>query len=521
MDSVRCFYSKGENMNTQYVVNMKNITKVFGKVKALDHVEFSLKKGEIHAILGENGAGKSSLMNVLNGIYVPDEGEIEVKGQTVTISSPKDALDLGIGMLPQHYKLVDVFSALENVAAGSRKTTPFLNRKKILDEMGKLISQLGMDIDPNKKVYAMSVAEKQSLEIFKVLYRGADILILDEPTAVLTPQEIKNLFQIIRKMVAVGCSVIIITHKLDEVMEISDRITIMRKGTTIQTVDKKDTNPEELAGMMVGDVMELNIPWVDVERGEKSLEVKDLTAIDKNKVAVLDHVSFDLYAGEILGVAGIAGSGQKELCEGIAGLYPIKSGEIIFDNTNIVGKNPEDISKMGISLSFVPEDRLGMGLVSSMDIIDNVLLKDYKNKKGMGISRVISRRKALALVEKLNVSTPGIENHAVSLLSGGNIQKVLLGREIELQPKLMLTAYATRGLDVRSSQIIYDLLNNEKKKMIPILYIGEDLDVLMSLCDRIVVLCEGKVTGIIDPRKTTKEAIGLMMSGVMEEGKKA
>ncbi|MBK5243514.1 MAG: ABC transporter ATP-binding protein [Eubacteriaceae bacterium] len=506
-------------MNNDYVVKMENITKVFGQVKALDHVEFSLKKGEIHAILGENGAGKSSLMNVLNGIYVPDQGRIEVKGKTVTIHSPKDALELGIGMLPQHYKLVDVFSALENVAAGSRKTTPFLNKKKILDEMGKLINQLGMDIDPNKKVYAMSVAEKQSLEIFKVLYRGADILILDEPTAVLTPQEIKNLFQIIRKMVEVGCSVIIITHKLDEVMEISDRITIMRKGTTIETVNKKDTNSEALAGMMVGDVMELNVPWVEVTRGEKCLEVKNITAIDKNKVPVINNISFDLYAGEILGVAGIAGSGQKELCEGIAGLYPIKSGEIIFDHTNIIGKTPEDINKMGISLSFVPEDRLGMGLVSSMDIIDNVLLKDYKNTKGMGISRVISRGKAKALVEKLNVSTPAIENHAVSLLSGGNIQKVLLGREIELEPRLMLTAYATRGLDVRSSQIIYDLLNIEKKKMIPILYIGEDLDVLMSLCDRIVVLCEGKVTGIVNPRKTTKEAIGLLMSGVTEEGK--
>jgi len=508
-------------MNNDYVVKMENITKVFGKVKALDHVEFSLKKGEVHAILGENGAGKSSLMNVLNGIYMPDEGQIEVKGQRVSISSPKIALDLGIGMLPQHYKLVDAFSAMENVAAGSRKTTPFLNKKKILDEMGKLIAQLGMDINPNKKVYEMSVAEKQSLEIFKVLYRGADILILDEPTAVLTPQEIKNLFEIVKKMVATGCSVIIITHKLEEVMEISDRITIMRKGTTIQTVNKAETTPQELAGMMVGDMMELNVPYVAVKRGEKALEVKDITAIDRNKVNILDHVSFGLYAGEILGVAGIAGSGQKELCESIAGLYHIKSGEIIFEGENIVGKNPEKISQMGISLSFVPEDRLGMGLVSSMDIIDNVLLKDYRNKKGLGISRVVSRDKAEALVERLNVSTPAIENHAVSLLSGGNIQKVLLGREIELEPKLMVTAYATRGLDVGSSQIIYELLNEQKVKMKPIIYVGEDLDVLMSLCDRILIICEGRVTGIVDPRKTTKEAIGLMMSGVISEGEQA
>lgn len=421
-------------------------------------------------------------------------------------------------MLPQHYKLVESFTALENIAAGSRKTTPFLNKKKILAGMGKLIDEFGMAIDPHKKVLEMSVAEKQSLEIFKVLYRGADILILDEPTAVLTPQEIKNLFEIIKRMVKKDCSVIIITHKLEEVMTISDRITIMRKGQTIQTVNKKETNAQALAGLMVGDIMDLQIPYVAVERGAKSLEVKEITAYDRNKIAVLDQVSFDLHAGEILGVAGIAGSGQKELCEGIAGLYPIRSGEIRFNGENILDKNAEAIYEMGISLSFVPEDRLGMGLVSSMDIIDNVLLKDYRKKKGFGISRALSREKATELVKKLNVVTPAIENHAVSLLSGGNIQKVLLGREIELEPKLMVTAYATRGLDVGSSQLIYDLLNQQKKQMIPILYVGEDLDVLMGLCDRLMVLCQGRVTGIVDPKKTSKEAIGLLMSGVIASG---
>ncbi|WKY47107.1 ABC transporter ATP-binding protein [Eubacteriaceae bacterium ES3] len=505
-------------MNNEYVVTMKNITKSFGKVKALDHVEFSLKKGEVHAILGENGAGKSSLMNVLSGIYMPDSGTIEIKDQSVRIPNPKSALSMGIGMLPQHYKLVDVFTALENVAAGSQKITPFMNRKKISDEMGELNKSFGMDIDLAKKVREMSVAEKQSLEIFKVLYRGADILILDEPTAVLTPQEIENLFGIIKKMVAKGCSVIIITHKLEEVMAISDRITIMRKGRTVQTVNKEETDAQELAGLMVGDVMELNVPYVKVERGRKSLEVKEITAYDRNKVAVLNKVSFDIHEGEILGVAGIAGSGQKELCEGIAGLYPLKSGDILFNGESIMGKNPEAIHDLGVSLSFVPEDRLGMGLVSSMDIIDNVLLKDYRSNKGLSISKTQSREKAEKLVEKLNVVTPAIENHAVSLLSGGNIQKVLLGREIQLNPKLLLTAYATRGLDVGSSQIIYDLLNEQKKKMKPILYVGEDLDVLMSLCDRVLVLCEGRVTGIVDPKVTTKEAIGLLMSGVTEEG---
>ncbi|MGL4607857.1 MAG: ABC transporter ATP-binding protein [Eubacteriaceae bacterium] len=505
-------------MQNECVVKMEKITKSFKNVKALDGVDFSLVKGEIHSLLGENGAGKSSLMNVLNGIYLQDVGEIEVKGKPVIVSSPSDALELGIGMLPQHFKLVDVFTAWENISAGNLKTDFFLSKKKIIKEIESLNDALGLEIDPMKKVYDMSIAEKQSLEIFKVLYRGADILILDEPTAVLTPQEIKRLFEIVKKMTERGCSVIIITHKLEEVMEISDRITIMRKGKAINTVNKNATNPQELAGMMVGDAMILNVPWVSVPQGKKALEVKNLSAVNSEKVPVLKEVSFDLYQGEILGVAGIAGSGQKELCEGIAGLFPMASGEITFEGENLIGKTPEKISQLGVRLSFVPEDRLGMGLVPSMDIVDNVLLKDYRNKKGIGMNRQLSKEKAKDLVSKLGIVTPSIENHPISHLSGGNIQKVLLGREIELAPKLIITAYATRGLDVGSSQLVYDLLNLEKKKMVPILYIGEDLDVLLNLCDRILVLFEGKVTGIVNAKEITKEEVGLLMSGVTKKG---
>jgi len=504
-------------MNQKIVVKMNDITKVFGKVTALNKVNFELKKGEIHAILGENGAGKSSLMNVLNGLYMPDKGEIFIKGKKVNITSPAVALSLGIGMLPQHYKLVENFTGAENIAAGNKKTANILNRKKILAEMTQLKDELDLEIDFQKKVYQMAVAEKQSLEIFKVLYRGADILILDEPTAVLTPQEIKNLFNIIRKMTDRGCSIIIITHKLEEVMDISDRVTIMRKGQYIETVNTKETSAKALAGMMVGNALDLDVPFLPVEQTEPKLVLKHVGAHSRSRVQTLKDVSFEVRGGEILGIAGIAGSGQKELCEAIAGLYHVDSGEILFEGENLVGKSPEKITDLGVSLSFVPEDRLGMGLVSTMDIIDNVLLKDYRNKKSPGIDRKPSKAKAERIVDKLDVSTPSVSGHAVSLLSGGNIQKILLGREILLQPKLMVTAYATRGLDVGSSKIIYDLINREKKRQIPIIYIGEDLDVLMHFCDRILVICEGEVIGITNRGEATREEIGLMMSGIKQE----
>jgi simple sugar transport system ATP-binding protein len=367
-------------------------------------------------------------------------------------------------------------------------------------------------VNPDKKVYNMSIGEKQNVEILKVLYRGAEILILDEPTAVLTPQEIQKLFDIIRNMKKAGCAVIVITHKLQEVMEISDRISVLRKGETVGTVDKNETDIRQLTEMMVGRPISFSIERPVMKNRKPILKVNSLTVYNEDKAKALDNVTFEIDTGEILGVAGVAGSGQKELCETIAGLYPVAGGDVLYEGGSIVGKNPRDIIKMGISMSFIPEDRLGMGLVGSMDMVDNLILKEYQNQKGIMIDRDPAAQKAQELIKKLDIVTPGI-NHPVRQLSGGNIQKVLLGREIESNPRILITAYPVRGLDIGASYTIYDLLNEQKKKGVAILYIGEDLDVLIELCDRIMVLCDGRVSGIVEAGGCTKEQLGMLMAG--------
>ncbi len=501
-------------MENQVFVSMQGITKAFGEVVANKDINLTVYKGEIHALLGENGAGKSTLMNMLSGIYTPDSGSIHIHGREVHFASPKDSIKAGIGMIHQHFKLVDILTAKENIIAGTSGNW-IIRKKKLSKQMGEISRKFGLEIDPDKKIYNMSVGEKQTVEILKVLYRGADILILDEPTAVLTPQETKKLFQIMRKMKAAGCAVIIITHKLHEVMEISDRITVLRDGKTVGTVDKEKTDPRQLTHMMVGRPVELSIHRPQVQKTKTLLKAEKLTVVNQEKVRDLDEVSFELYAGEILGVAGVAGSGQKELCESIAGLCPISQGELLYEGESIVGNSPREIIKKGIALSFIPEDRLGMGLVASMDMVDNLLLKAYQNQKGLLVNRKPLREKAKQLIQKLEIKTPGF-NHPVKKLSGGNIQKVLLGREIDSNPHLLITAYPVRGLDINASYTIYDLLNEQKKKGVGILFIGEDLDVLMELCDRILVLCGGRITGIVDGAKATKDEIGWMMAGQMQ-----
>lgn len=498
-------------MNNQTFVEMKNISKSFGEVKANYNVNLNVNKGEVHALLGENGAGKSTLMNMLSGIYSPDSGSIFIHGNEVKINSPKESIKLGIGMIHQHYKLVDVITAKENITLG-QKGKFFINQKKLSKEISVISEKFHLDIDPDKKIYNMSIGEKQTIEILKVLYRGADILILDEPTAVLTPQETKKLFNIIKNMKEQGCAVIIITHKLNEVMEISDRVTVLRKGQTVETVTTSETTAKQLTDLMVGHSVDLAIERVITNASESLLKVNNLVAKDKDKVIKLDNISFDLKKGEILGVAGVAGSGQKELCEAIAGLYSVEAGEIKYLDENLVGKTPSDIIKRGISMSFIPEDRLGMGLVASMDMVDNLLLKSYKNQDGLLVKRKPLENKCEEIIEKLDIKTPGI-HHPIKQLSGGNIQKVLLGREIDLSPHVLITAYPVRGLDIGASHTIYDLINDEKKKGVGIIFVGEDLDVLLELCDRIMVLCDGKVTGILDATNTTKEEVGLLMAG--------
>ncbi|QNB47176.1 ATP-binding cassette domain-containing protein [Thermanaerosceptrum fracticalcis] len=492
-------------------ISMEGITKTFGRVVANNNVNLEVKFGEIHALLGENGAGKSTLVNMLSGIYTPDSGSIFIRGKEVRFSSPRDSIAAGIGMIHQHFKLVEVFTAKENIILGQRIGL-FLNEKGLTARIKELAARYELEVDPEKKVYEMSVGEKQTLEILKVLYRGANILILDEPTAVLTPQETEKLFVIMRKMKDEGCAVIFITHKLNEVMAVADRITVLRKGETVKTVEKGATSAQELTELMVGRPVDLRIKRLETEKGRKVLEVKDLRVLNEEGVEVLRGLNFDLFAGEILGVAGIAGSGQRELCEAIAGLYPVKSGEILFDGDNLVGKTPREIITKGISMSFIPEDRLGMGLVASMNMVDNLILKQYQNQKGIFIDRKPAVAKAKEIIKKLDIQTPGID-HPIRQLSGGNIQKVLLGRELDSNPTLLITAYPVRGLDINASHTIYDLLNEEKKKGVAVLFIGEDLDVLLELCDRIMVLSRGEITGILDAAKTTKERLGLLMLG--------
>ena len=494
----------------KYAIECKGITKTFGSVVANDNIELTVKYGEILALLGENGSGKTTLMNMLSGIYHPDKGTIYIGGEEANINSPVDSMSLGIGMIHQHFKLVEVFSAGDNIILGAE--TKKMKPKALKEEIRNISKNLGLEIDPDKKIYNMSVSEKQTVEILKVIYRGAKILILDEPTAVLTPQETEKLFSLLRKMKEQGCAIIIITHKLNEVMAISDRVTILRKGKSIDTVNTSETNEKHLTELMVGRPVSLEIERNEVENKEKILKIVDLTVMKGDGTKALDDISFNIKTGEILGVAGVAGSGQKELCETIAGLIPAKQGAILYKKENIIGKSPSEIIKLGISMSFVPEDRLGMGLVASMGMVDNMLLKSYKDKKGFFVDRKPAKELAKKLKDKLKVVTPSVDT-PVRLMSGGNVQKVLLGREIESNPNLLITAYPVRGLDINSSYTIYELLNEQKEKGVAVIYIGEDLDVLLELSDRIMVLCHGKITGIVDARKTTKEEIGILMTG--------
>ena len=503
-------------MEKTVAVEMRGISKRFGSILANNKVNLEVYNGEILAVLGENGCGKTTLMNMLAGIYFPDEGQIFVGGEEVVIASPKDAYELKIGMIHQHFKLVDVFSAAENIVLGV-KDGKRLNLNEAERQIKEIADRYGFHIEPKKKIHEMSVSEKQTVEIIKVLYRGADILILDEPTAVLTPQETDKLFAVLRKMKEDGKSVIIITHKLHEVLAISDRVAVMRKGEHIATVDTKDTNESQLTEMMVGQKVELNIDRTLPENTVKRLVVTDLCSSDPDGLKVLKHISFTAYAGEILGVAGIAGSGQRELLEIIAGLIPPDCGTIVYNDpksgkeVNLRNKTPVQIRELGVRLSFVPEDRLGMGLVGNMDLTDNMMLRSYGKGGSLFVDRKAPKQLATDVVKNLEVQTPGVST-PVRRLSGGNVQKVLVGREIASAPTVLMAAYPVRGLDINSSYMIYNLLNDQKKKGVAVIFVGEDLDVLIDLCDRIMVINSGTITGMLDARSVTKEEIGLLMT---------
>ena len=557
-------------MNRQIALEMKGVTKTFGSVVANNNVDFTVYRGEILAVLGENGCGKTTLMNMIAGIYYPDAGSIYIDGKEVSIHSPADAFSHGIGMIHQHFKLVDLFTAAENVILGNNSGERY-NINKVMSDVKQIADKYGFRIDPEKKVYDMAVSEKQTVEIIKVLYRGADILILDEPSAVLTPQETDRLFDVLRKMREDGKSIIIITHKLHEVLSISDRVSILRKGEHIGTVNTAETTAEELTEMMVGRKVALNIDRPEPKNVHDRLKVSNLTMVNNDGVKVLDDITFTARSGEILGIAGIAGSGQRELLEAIAGLKNLESGEIIFnrpkkglpvsfyhktlaevmalaeegkfhyedgktvdftgmsraqirdlvnggkvlfnedDVMDLRNKTPLQIREVGVRLSFVPEDRLGMGLVGNMDIVDNMMLRSYRKSNSVFVDRKRPGDLADKIVSDLEVSTPNTHT-PVRRHSGGNVQKVLVGREIASAPAVLMAAYPVRGLDINSSYTIYNLLTQQKENGVAVVFVGEDLDVLLELCDRIMVICAGKITGIVDGRTVTKEEIGLLMT---------
>ena len=502
-------------------IELKNITKRFGSIVANKGVNLKVYEGEILSILGENGSGKTTLMNMIAGIYFPDEGHIYVRGQEAVIRSPRDAFDLGIGMIHQHFKLVDVFSAAENIVLGLDEKGRY-DIRKVAQRVREISERYGFDIDPNKKIHEMSVSEKQTVEIVKVLYRGADILILDEPTAVLTPQETKKLFDVLRRMRDDGKSIIIITHKLHEVLSLSDRVAVLRRGEYVGEIETTKADEAMLTEMMVGKKISLNIARKEPQNPEERLVVRGISCISREGVKLLDDITFTARSGEILGIAGIAGSGQRELLEAIAGLQHLDKGEILYNNPktkgvdNLRDKTPMQIRELGVRLSFVPEDRLGMGLVGSMDIVDNMMLRSYRGGHSLFVQRKEPKDLAQHIISELEVVTPNA-NTPVRRLSGGNVQKVLVGREIAAAPTVLMAAYPVRGLDINSSYMIYNLLSQQKENGVAVIFVGEDLDVLLELCDRILVIGGGRVTGIVDVRSATKEQIGLLMTTTKTE----
>ena len=485
-------------------VELKGITKTFGSIVANSDCSLTVEKGEILSVLGENGSGKTTLMNMLAGIYFPDAGQIFVNGEEVVIRSPKDAFKYNIGMIHQHFKLVDVFTATENIVLGMHDEEKF-NLAEAEKKVRQITERYGFAVDLKKKIYEMSVSEKQTVEIIKVLYRGANILILDEPTAVLTPQETRRLFDVLRRMREDGKSIIIITHKLHEVLEISDRVVILRKGKNVGNVATKDATEQSLTELMVGEKIDLHIERTAPKDPQERLRVEHLTVRNKEGAHVLEDVNFTANGGEILGIASEKGSSI---------VYKPADGQAV----NLVGKSPKAIRGLGIALSFVPEDRLGMGLVGNMDIVDNMMLRSYKRGHTAFLERKRPKDLAENIIKSLEIVTPDA-NTPVRRLSGGNVQKVLVGREIAQHPTVLMVAYPVRGLDINSSYMIYNLLQKQKESGVSVIFVGEDLDVLVELCDRIMVLNSGRITGIVDGPSATKEELGILMTKrVKEEG---
>ncbi len=503
----------------EYLVEMKGITKRFPRVLANDRVDFNVRPGEIHALLGENGSGKSTLMSILAGLYRPDDGQIIYKGRPVSFRSPRDAIRAGIGMVHQHFKLVETFTVAENIILGDRNISFVLRPAAKERELTELSARFGLAINPGAYVWQLSVGERQRVEIVKMLYRGCQLLILDEPTAVLTPQESAELFANLRRMADDGRGVVMITHKLSEVMAVADRVTVLRGGRAVAAMTRGSFSERELATAMVGREVTQESRRQGSAEGRTVLEMRDVYALNDVGRWGLEGVSLAIRSGEILGVAGVAGNGQRELAEVITGLRPVQRGRIFLEGQDVTNLGPQALIDRGIS--HIPEDRLGTGLAPGMNAIDNILLKDYRKAKGRAglIDYKAARSRTQKLVQAFDVRLAGLRA-PVKLLSGGNLQKLLLARELSAEPRLIVAAYPARGLDIAAAEAVSRFLLQERRRGTAILLISEDLDEIFALSDRIIVLSGGRVMG--EPLRTetaTREQVGLLMMGAGGEAK--
>ncbi len=500
------------------MLEMRGITKEFPGVLANDSVDFDVYKGEIHTLLGENGAGKSTLMKVLYGFYRPDAGTVRLHGEVVELNEPSDAIAHGIGMIHQHFMLVPTLTVVENVALGlASDRRPFNDLRVVGEHIQELSEQYGLNVHPNAKVWQLAVGERQRVEILKALYRDATLLVLDEPTAVLTPQEVDDFFVTLRQMAADGRGLIFISHKLHEVMAISDRVTVLRNGRVTGETAPAKTSREELAKMMVGRSVKLAPDRSQVKVGGERLEVSDLHVLGDRGTHAVDGLTFDVHAGEILGIAGVSGNGQRELAEAVAGLRPPVSGSIFIDGVNVTSNSPRETRAAG--LSYVPEERMRDGAVADFSVSENLILVDHRDnafsRNGFLKFGAIEEHSE-DLVESFNVKTPTLDTPTRNL-SGGNIQKLILARELSSRPRVLVAAQPTRGVDIGAAEYIHERLVAQREEGTAIMVISEDLDEVMALSDRVMVMFEGKAMGIVDPTETTREQIGLLMAGVAQD----
>jgi ABC-type uncharacterized transport system ATPase subunit len=498
----------------EYVIEMLNIRKEFSGFVANDNITLQVKKGEIHALLGENGAGKSTLMNVLFGLYQPEQGEIRVKGKPVKITNPNIANELGIGMVHQHFMLVDVFTVTENIILGKETTKGGrIDLKRAEKEVRDISERYGLSVDPKAKIADISVGMQQRVEILKTLYRGAEILIFDEPTAVLTPQEIKELIQIMRTLIKEGKSIILITHKLKEILEVCDRCTVIRKGKGIGTVNVSETNQNELASLMVGREVVFKTEKKAAEPKQEVLSIKDLIVKDSRGVTAVNGLDLQVRAGEIVGIAGIDGNGQSELIEAVTGLRKSESGSVKVNGKELLNLTPRKISESGVG--HIPQDRHKHGLVLNYPIGENMVLQTYYkrpfSKRGI-LNFTEIYNKARKLITEFDVRTPS-EYTLARALSGGNQQKAIIGREVDRDPDLLIAAQPTRGLDVGAIEFIHKRLIEQRDHGKAVLLVSFELDEIMNVSDRIAVIYEGKIVAVVDPKKTTEQELGLLMAG--------